>query len=625
MNTEKKYDVFISYRRDGGQETARILRDSLTERGYRVFFDLESLRSGSFNTKLYYVIEECTDFVLVLSPHALDRCVNPDDWVRQEVEHALRKKKNVIPILLRNFEFPAQLPETLKDLPYCNGIAANMEYYDAFLDKLETFFHTEKSSWTRIKEVFQSVKRLPLILGAIVLVVLALGIGWFLQYPRTTEQISLTSGVISNVSYSLTCLDIMADAQHDMLEAAEEYLQTGDAAALSNAFQSCYKILTETDLTQISPTENLLDWMMDSPFSGDDLKAMHDQLSAFRDEGLGNLEYMENILTDESALALDTAEKLQVVTIYKTYLEETREAFAYATNELLIPVTREKYLETLWSDTLPYLEEIPLNGRNWSRDKKALQEAQRECLDNMEAAVQEMYVLSENEATELQQVREAMVQQLMDEGYTQARAEKIVEYSKHDWETELTQSYIRQGHSEEEAAEMAQDEAEYRRLEMKAVVAFSGKTTDDVNTLWTKLTYLLSVYPDMDLEKETEECILLYQAAMDNSDRYMPALVMYMQLKQQGTLEHGIMVMDYYAEDGKNDQLMIGDIIYQFNGENCRTVADYLAAKEALASDSYTVKLLRMDENREVQVLEVTLETNSPRVYLNDLLPEEDQ
>jgi len=625
MNTEKKYDVFISYRRDGGQETARILRDSLTERGYRVFFDLESLRSGAFNTKLYSVIEECTDFVLVLSPHALDRCVNSDDWVRQEVEHALRKKKNVIPILLRNFEFPAQLPETLKDLPYCNGIAANMEYYDAFLDKLETFFHTEKSSWTRLKEVFQSVKRLPLILGAIVLVVLALGIGWFLQYPRTTEQISLTSGVISNVSYSLTCLDIMADAQHDMLEAAEEYLQTGDAAALSNAFQSCYKILTETDLTQISPTANLLDWMMDSPFSGDDLKAMHDQLSAFRDEGLENLEYMETILTDESALALDTAEKLQVVTIYKTYLEETREAFAYATNELLIPVTREKYLETLWSDTLPYLEEIPLNGRNWSRDKKALQEAQRECLDNMEAAVQEMYVLSENEATELQQVREAMVQQLMDEGYTQARAEKIVEYSKHDWETELTQSYIRQGHSEEEAAEMARDEAEYRRLEMRAVVAFSGKTTDDVNTLWTKLTYLLSVYPDMDLEKETEECILLYQAAMDNSDRYMPALVMYMQLKQQGTLEHGIMVMDYYAEDGKNDQLMIGDIIYQFNGENCRTVADYLAAKEALTSDSYTVKLLRMDENREVQVLEVTLETNSPRVYLNDLLPEEDQ
>ena len=52
VKPEGKYDIFISYRRDGGQETARILRDSLAERGYRVFFDVESLRSGAFNTKL---------------------------------------------------------------------------------------------------------------------------------------------------------------------------------------------------------------------------------------------------------------------------------------------------------------------------------------------------------------------------------------------------------------------------------------------------------------------------------------------------------------------------------------------------------------------------------------------
>ena len=32
-----KHNIFISYRRDGGEVTARILRDSLVERGYRVF------------------------------------------------------------------------------------------------------------------------------------------------------------------------------------------------------------------------------------------------------------------------------------------------------------------------------------------------------------------------------------------------------------------------------------------------------------------------------------------------------------------------------------------------------------------------------------------------------------
>ena len=94
------YDIFISYRRDGGEYTAKILRDHLQDAGYRTFFDVESLRSGNFNTKLYSVIDECTDFLLVLSPGALDRCKNEDDWVRREVEYALEKGKNVILFLV---------------------------------------------------------------------------------------------------------------------------------------------------------------------------------------------------------------------------------------------------------------------------------------------------------------------------------------------------------------------------------------------------------------------------------------------------------------------------------------------------------------------------------------------
>ena len=86
MDYNIKYDVFISYRRDGGEYTARVIYDKLTELGYSVFFDVESLRSGDFNTKLYDVIDSCKDFIIVLSPNALDRCVNKGDWVKNEIE-----------------------------------------------------------------------------------------------------------------------------------------------------------------------------------------------------------------------------------------------------------------------------------------------------------------------------------------------------------------------------------------------------------------------------------------------------------------------------------------------------------------------------------------------------------
>lgn len=42
----QKYDIFISYRRDGGYETAQLLYDSLKQLGYRVSFDMETLRGG---------------------------------------------------------------------------------------------------------------------------------------------------------------------------------------------------------------------------------------------------------------------------------------------------------------------------------------------------------------------------------------------------------------------------------------------------------------------------------------------------------------------------------------------------------------------------------------------------
>ncbi|MCR4575533.1 MAG: toll/interleukin-1 receptor domain-containing protein, partial [Lentisphaeria bacterium] len=64
---EKIYDIFISYRRNGGFETARLIYDRLTNLGYRVSFDLETLRSGKFNTQLYERIEQCKDVLVLLS------------------------------------------------------------------------------------------------------------------------------------------------------------------------------------------------------------------------------------------------------------------------------------------------------------------------------------------------------------------------------------------------------------------------------------------------------------------------------------------------------------------------------------------------------------------------------
>ena len=145
MNYDINYDVFLSYRRDGGETMAILLRDRLTAKGYRVFLDVEALRAGKFNEKLLHVIENCKDFIIVLSPNSLERCVNEDDWVRKEIAHAIAHEKNVVPVLLRGFTWPKTLPEDISDLPSHNGIdASNNMFFDAAIDMLaEKFISAE--------------------------------------------------------------------------------------------------------------------------------------------------------------------------------------------------------------------------------------------------------------------------------------------------------------------------------------------------------------------------------------------------------------------------------------------------------------------------------------------------
>ena len=109
-----QYQVFISYRRSSGENLAQLLYFRLQQDGYNVFFDVESMRSGKFNEQIYHHISQCDDFLLVLSPNSLDRCNHIDDWVRLEIECALKNKKNIIPILGRDFVFPDNLPPRLR-------------------------------------------------------------------------------------------------------------------------------------------------------------------------------------------------------------------------------------------------------------------------------------------------------------------------------------------------------------------------------------------------------------------------------------------------------------------------------------------------------------------------------
>ena len=120
---EEKYDIFISYRRKEGNgqsnvDKARSIYYELRARGYSVFFDFEECTDGYFSNKILPAIRTCNYFLLVLTKDALLRCSSKGDWVRREIEEAIRCGRKIIPVSPDGVfaGWPEDLPESLLPL-----------------------------------------------------------------------------------------------------------------------------------------------------------------------------------------------------------------------------------------------------------------------------------------------------------------------------------------------------------------------------------------------------------------------------------------------------------------------------------------------------------------------------
>ncbi|XP_044015576.1 NAD(+) hydrolase sarm1 isoform X2 [Aphidius gifuensis] len=144
---DKSLDVFVSYRRSNGSQLASLLKVHLQLRGFSVFIDVEKLEAGKFDNNLLQSIRQAKNFLLVLTPKALDRCSTDSeckDWVHREIVAALQSQCNIIPII-DNFQWPEpeELPEDMRAVCHFNGVRWIHDYQDACVDKLERFMRGE--------------------------------------------------------------------------------------------------------------------------------------------------------------------------------------------------------------------------------------------------------------------------------------------------------------------------------------------------------------------------------------------------------------------------------------------------------------------------------------------------
>ena len=393
----KKSSIFISYRREGGDFIAKLLNDRLTALGYHVFFDLETMQSGNFDKALYDAIEACDDFLILLSPGALDRCESEEDWVRKELEHALEKNKNIIPIMFHNFEFPEVLPASIDPIRYKNGLTVNTEFFEQFMDKLCHFLKTKNH-----KPLKRLLTRVSIVLVCFALLAGgAFGVTRLLKslqpeppgttesglYPGTQQEINLTGEMIAIVQNNLMVNNLALGAVNDLFEGADAYLkaENGNVEKLQELITLSKNALNNLPVELAIPSETLLTKLSDSPFSATGLSSFHTMTNMMTEECKKMIDVIEKICV--SLEDMDKEEKLYILGKYKVYIEELSKSLGYRANALLLPITNSTYLDSFLNDVLPGFQNIFLSDSSWNTNSESLDAANKEANNKSEEAM----------------------------------------------------------------------------------------------------------------------------------------------------------------------------------------------------------------------------------------------
>ena len=136
--------IFLSYRRELSKYEARSVYQHLRSEGYDVFMDVESIDSGEFAAIILNQIAARPHFLIILTPGALARTKDRNDWLRREIEFALEQKRNIVPVMMSacNFEDEEkrhprkELPGKIKELKKYNWLNVHDDYFEAAMKKL---------------------------------------------------------------------------------------------------------------------------------------------------------------------------------------------------------------------------------------------------------------------------------------------------------------------------------------------------------------------------------------------------------------------------------------------------------------------------------------------------------
>lgn len=622
---KKKYDVFVSYRREGGFESANLIAEKLRRMGYSVFFDVESLRSGRFNEQLYRVIEECKDFIIVLPKNGLDRCSNTDgsaneeDWIRKEAVHALQGGKNIIPVMLVGFEWPRSMPKGMEDLKEYQAVTAGShEVFDLAMQRLSGYLKSKPNKHLLLKFIAGFI--------AVITVVFAVGYFMLLQIARP-----LCTSVANDYSISMGLVHEAREDEEALIKNWNDFLQNYSIAQSvqrkSDLEREILSVISHTkDNTlrlrnQIRPVMELSDWQIILlglyGSQKEDILALPSFVGAYMEDIDSLVGIMGRIIDGR----MYNPREVENVKLHAQFFEYSVNMIYYAYLQELtkLPKGCRKMHDSLCGQwTLFPNVSLSLPQSEYER----LQKNELAKIDKITSKMEQIVAIQENENYELEQRLDTL----------EALARTVNEWvaPQTDNKAELLNAATERVNAkkelvEQKRAELTEETAKvkevYERLKQNCML----KEEDSEGYQWGKIVRMAKFmsesvknyrkFGDMTIIRPaivyTDICTQLdeYLRFHPNAKTYIPALKQFYKQVSVGKFPLGGQLVFAFKDAVTHPMYKVGDIVVSRNGQN---ITDYDSMKRAISIDKQgTVEFYRLEAGTLILHKENVCETNT--------------
>ena len=169
---KRKYDVFITYRRDDGLNYAQLLFQALEKRGYRCFLDVRDEQDGEYEKRIMVALRNAPNYILIMTEGSLRRLSEIGNSVYNEVHEALCLHKKVIPVAPSGVSRSLYGAKLLKEFDCLRELSVSRletgEFFEESINNIVKRFPVRTSRFIRCILKWRLVAALIVVIGVAV-------------------------------------------------------------------------------------------------------------------------------------------------------------------------------------------------------------------------------------------------------------------------------------------------------------------------------------------------------------------------------------------------------------------------------------------------------------------------